>query len=130
MVHRMLGVKMGTGGSSGYGYLRATAERHAIYTDLFNLSTFLIPPRLLPPLPATVRSALAFAWRGGEGGGGSGGSRPSSAGNNNGSGGAVMPFVDGYSLGGAAPAAMPGTATGDGSGGGGGTAPPTVGASQ
>lgn len=31
MVHRMLGVKMGTGGSSGYHYLRATAERHKVF---------------------------------------------------------------------------------------------------
>lgn len=43
MVHRMLGVKIGTGGSSGYHYLRSTAARHKIFGDLFNLSTFLIP---------------------------------------------------------------------------------------
>ena len=30
LVHRMLGIKMGTGGSSGYHYLRATAERHKV----------------------------------------------------------------------------------------------------
>ena len=30
MVHRMLGVKIGTGGSSGYHYLRATAQRHKV----------------------------------------------------------------------------------------------------
>ena len=38
MVHRMIGRKLGTGGSSGYSYLKATAERHKIFTDLFNLS--------------------------------------------------------------------------------------------
>jgi len=62
MVHRMIGVKMGTGGSAGYHYLRASAERHKIFTDLFNLSTFLIPRHLLPPLPENVRAKLAFAW--------------------------------------------------------------------
>ncbi len=60
MVHRMLGVKMGTGGSSGYHYLRATAERHRVFADLFNLSTFLIPRAMLPPLPARVRARLDF----------------------------------------------------------------------
>lgn len=62
MVHRMIGVKMGTGGSAGYHYLRATADRHKIFTDLFNLSTFLIPRHLLPPLPDDVRAKLAFAF--------------------------------------------------------------------
>jgi hypothetical protein len=62
MVHRMIGVKMGTGGSAGYHYLRATADRHKIFTDLFNLSTFLIPRHLMPPLPDDVRAKLAFAF--------------------------------------------------------------------
>lgn len=39
----MLGIKIGTGGSSGYQYLHATAQRHRVFTDLFNLSTFFIP---------------------------------------------------------------------------------------
>lgn len=60
MVHRMLGVKIGTGGSSGYTYLRATANRHKIFTDLFNLSTFLIPRYVLPPLPRAVALQLRF----------------------------------------------------------------------
>lgn len=62
MVHRMLGVKMGTGGSSGYHYLRATAERHRVFQDLFNLSTFLIPRQLLPGLPQHVKAKLDFAY--------------------------------------------------------------------
>ncbi len=62
MVHRMIGVKMGTGGSAGYHYLRASADRHKIFTDLFNLSTFLIPRHLMPPLPDDIRSKLAFAF--------------------------------------------------------------------
>ena len=65
MVHRMLGVKIGTGGSSGYHYLRATAERHIVFSDLFNLSTFLIPFSALPPLPPSVSRALAFSWQDG-----------------------------------------------------------------
>lgn len=60
MVHRMLGIKMGTGGSSGYHYLRATVGRHRVFTDLFNISTFLIPRSSLPPLPQHVHHLATF----------------------------------------------------------------------
>lgn len=62
MVHRQLGLKMGTGGSSGYHYLRATAERHKIFQDLTNMATFLIPRALLPPLPEDVKAKLTFSF--------------------------------------------------------------------
>lgn len=60
MVHRMLGAKIGTGGSAGYAYLRATVDKHRIFTDLFNLSTFLIPESKLPALPKSLSSKLSF----------------------------------------------------------------------
>ncbi|GAB0098977.1 Tryptophan 2,3-dioxygenase [Sergentomyia squamirostris] len=52
MVQRMLGSQqLGTGGSSGYQYLRSTlSDRYKVFLDLFNLSTFLIPRRWIPPL--------------------------------------------------------------------------------
>ena len=62
MVSRMLGVKVGTGGSSGHDYLRATAERHGIFTDLFRLSTYLIPRSALPPLPAPIARGMGFVY--------------------------------------------------------------------
>jgi len=62
MVSRMLGVKIGTGGSSGHDYLRATAERHGIFTDLFRLSTYLIPRSALPPLPPPVARGMGFVY--------------------------------------------------------------------
>nr|XP_022324432.1 tryptophan 2,3-dioxygenase-like [Crassostrea virginica]XP_022324433.1 tryptophan 2,3-dioxygenase-like [Crassostrea virginica] len=44
MVHRMLGRKMGTGGSSGYDYLKSTnQDTYRVFIELFNLSAFLIP---------------------------------------------------------------------------------------
>ena len=58
MVHRMLGVKIGTGGSSGYAYLRATASRHKIFKDLFNMSTYLVPRRWLPALPRALKKRI------------------------------------------------------------------------
>ncbi|XP_062502808.1 tryptophan 2,3-dioxygenase-like [Corticium candelabrum] len=48
-VHRMIGSKMGTGGSGGYEYLRKTvaSETYRIYSDLFKLSSFLVPRRCI-----------------------------------------------------------------------------------
>jgi tryptophan 2,3-dioxygenase len=64
MVHRMIGNKVGTGGSSGHSYLRATTEEHKVFTDLFNLSTFLIPRSRLPELPEGVKRTLDFNYTG------------------------------------------------------------------
>ena len=60
MVHRMIGVKMGTGGSSGFHYLTKAAATHRVFKDLFNISSFLIPRHELPPLPPELRLQLAF----------------------------------------------------------------------
>lgn len=62
MVHRMIGNKIGTGGSTGYSYLKATTDKYKIFTDLFNLSTFLIPRSKLPELPPDVRKSLDFQY--------------------------------------------------------------------
>lgn len=44
MVHRMIGNRQGTGGSSGYSYLKSTvSDEYRVFIDFFNLSTFLIP---------------------------------------------------------------------------------------
>ncbi len=61
MVHRMVGRKIGTGGSSGHDYLKATIDRQRIFADLFNLSTFLIPRSSLPDLPVAVKIELGFS---------------------------------------------------------------------
>ncbi len=60
MVLRMLGKKVGTGGSSGYGYLHATAVQHHVFSDLHNISTLLIPRSALPPLPNHIKKELGF----------------------------------------------------------------------
>ncbi|MFY8159693.1 MAG: tryptophan 2,3-dioxygenase family protein [Candidatus Kapaibacteriota bacterium] len=63
MVLRMLGKKMGTGGSSGHGYLKQTTDQHHIYRDLHNISTLLIPRSELPELPAKLREKLGFSYK-------------------------------------------------------------------
>lgn len=60
MVLRMLGRKMGTGGSSGHDYLAATTTRHTVYHDLHSISTLLIPRSELPNLPEEVQRNLRF----------------------------------------------------------------------
>eukprot|EP00939_MAST-03C_sp_MAST-3C-sp1_P000218 g218.t1 len=60
MVHRMIGARIGTGGSSGFHYLKSTAVRHRIFIDFFNLSTFLIPRATLPDLPPDIKERLDF----------------------------------------------------------------------
>jgi tryptophan 2,3-dioxygenase len=60
MVSRMIGAKIGTGGSSGVDYLRNTVSAHRIYGDLFDLSGYLIARSQLPPLPDALRAALDF----------------------------------------------------------------------
>lgn len=63
MVMRMIGKKMGTGGSSGYDYLKKTAEQHQIFKDLHNISTLMIPRSDLPELPSELKSKLSFIFR-------------------------------------------------------------------
>ncbi|KAH8240492.1 hypothetical protein KR038_003535, partial [Drosophila bunnanda] len=85
MVQRMIGSQqLGTGGSSGYQYLRSTlrcawnrsaifdlseifkvitvlfffSDRYKVFLDLFNLSTFLIPREAIPPLDESIRKKL------------------------------------------------------------------------
>ncbi|KAM9510977.1 tryptophan 2,3-dioxygenase A [Salvelinus alpinus] len=62
MVHRMIGSKAGTGGSSGYHYLRSTvSDRYKVFVDLFNLATFLIPRHWVPKLDPNEHTFLFTA---------------------------------------------------------------------
>ncbi|CAG9861386.1 unnamed protein product [Phyllotreta striolata] len=62
MVQRMIGSsQLGTGGSSGYQYLRSTlSDRYKVFVDLFNLSTFLIPRSYIPALDEATKSHLCY----------------------------------------------------------------------
>ncbi|XP_011646889.1 tryptophan 2,3-dioxygenase isoform X1 [Pogonomyrmex barbatus] len=63
MVQRMIGSQqLGTGGSSGYQYLKSTlSDRYKVFLDLFNLSTFLIPRFMIPPLTKQMKTKLSIA---------------------------------------------------------------------
>jgi tryptophan 2,3-dioxygenase len=60
MVHRMIGTRIGTGGSSGKDYLKAAADKHYIFKEIAQLNSFLIERRKLPQLPAGVEKRLGF----------------------------------------------------------------------
>ncbi len=47
-----VGRKVGTGGSSGFQYLKDAADKHKVIGDLFQLTTFFVPRSKLPKLPA------------------------------------------------------------------------------
>jgi tryptophan 2,3-dioxygenase len=60
MVQRMIGTRIGTGGSSGAGYLKAAMDKHFIFRELAQLNSFLIDRRKLPVLPATLTEQLGY----------------------------------------------------------------------
>ena len=60
MVRRMIGLRMGTGGSTGSGYLKGALDSHYIFQEIADLSSFLFERRKLPTLPQGVKQALGF----------------------------------------------------------------------
>ena len=62
MVRRMIGSKIGTGGSSGNAYLEATTIKYKIFSELADLSTFFIPRSTLPPLPKSIKKKLGYSF--------------------------------------------------------------------
>ena len=63
MAMRMIGTRIGTGGTSGHEYLDRAAERHKVFADLSALSSFYIPRSALPRLPPEVRSRMGFRFQ-------------------------------------------------------------------
>lgn len=62
MVQRILGTKIGTGGSSGHEFLKSTTERNRAFIDFFNLATFLIPRAMAPGLPQQIKEQLDIVY--------------------------------------------------------------------
>jgi tryptophan 2,3-dioxygenase len=60
MVQRMIGTRIGTGGSSGAGYLRAAMDKHYIFKELAQLNSFLVDRRKLPALPDDLVKKLGY----------------------------------------------------------------------
>jgi tryptophan 2,3-dioxygenase len=60
MVHRMIGTRIGTGGSSGKDYLKGAADKHYIFREITRLNSFLIEHRKLPVLSHEMERRLGF----------------------------------------------------------------------
>src|SRR5438552_4102318 len=60
MVHRMIGTRIGTGGSSGKEYLKDAADKHYIFKEIAQLNSFLIERRKLPVLSSALEKRLGF----------------------------------------------------------------------
>ena len=60
MARRMIGLRMGTGGTSGAGYLEGALRQHYIFKELTEVSTFLIERSNLPELPRAVKEKMSF----------------------------------------------------------------------
>jgi tryptophan 2,3-dioxygenase len=60
MVRRMIGSRVGTGGSTGAGYLQGALEKHYIFREVAQLSSFLIERKKLPTLPEALTRKMGY----------------------------------------------------------------------
>ena len=63
MALRMIGRRIGTGGSAGAKYLEKAAERSRVFEDLLNLATFLVPKKDRPALPDDIVASMLFRYQ-------------------------------------------------------------------
>jgi tryptophan 2,3-dioxygenase len=60
MVHRMIGTRIGTGGSTGKDYLGAALQRHHLFKEIAALTSFLIERQRLPALSPEMERRMGF----------------------------------------------------------------------
>ncbi len=60
MVHRMIGTRIGTGGSTGKDYLKSALDKHYIFKELAQLTSFLMEQSKIPALPDTLKERMGF----------------------------------------------------------------------
>ena len=60
MVRRMIGLRVGTGGTSGAGYLEGTLSQHYAFREITEVATFLIERSKRPVLPNALREKASF----------------------------------------------------------------------
>ena len=61
MVDKMLGKKIGTGGSDGADYLKNTVYHNRIFKDISKISTLLLSRSFMPKLPDKIKNKLGFS---------------------------------------------------------------------
>ncbi|MEP6677522.1 MAG: tryptophan 2,3-dioxygenase family protein [Ferruginibacter sp.] len=60
MVQRMIGTRIGTGGSTGAGYLKGATDSHNIFKEIAQLNSFLVQRNKLPKLPEQLVRKLGY----------------------------------------------------------------------
>jgi tryptophan 2,3-dioxygenase len=60
MVRRMIGIRVGTGGTSGAGYLEGTLSQHHAFREITEVATFLIERSKRPALPKALKEKAGF----------------------------------------------------------------------
>jgi tryptophan 2,3-dioxygenase len=60
MVRRMIGLRAGTGGTSGAGYLEGTLSQHYAFREITEVATFLIERSKRPVLPNALKEKVSF----------------------------------------------------------------------
>ncbi|MBS1933166.1 MAG: tryptophan 2,3-dioxygenase [Bacteroidetes bacterium] len=60
MVHRTIGTRIGTGGSTGKDYLQSALNKHYIFKEIAQLTSFLIERKKLPQLSNEMERRLGF----------------------------------------------------------------------
>ena len=60
MVKRMIGSRVGTGGSTGAGYLQGAMEKHYVFREIAQLNSFLVNSSRLPKLPSSLVEKLGY----------------------------------------------------------------------
>jgi len=60
MVRRMIGLRVGTGGTSGAGYLEGTLSQHYAFREITEVATFLIERGKRPGLPNVLKEKVSF----------------------------------------------------------------------
>ena len=60
MVHRTIGGRVGTGGSTGKDYLAAALDRHHLFREIAALTSFLLQRKSLPELSPEMQRRLGF----------------------------------------------------------------------
>ncbi len=64
MVHRMIGTRVGTGGSTGKDYLKGAVDKHYIFREIAQLTSFLVERRRLLGLEPSMERRLGFSLSG------------------------------------------------------------------
>jgi tryptophan 2,3-dioxygenase len=60
MVHRIIGMRTGTGGSTGKSYLKGALDSHHIFGEFAALTSFLIERNKLPKLSDKLKAKMGF----------------------------------------------------------------------